>query len=305
MAKLISIRNFIITRFLLLLGAIMLAESKPVNGQVDQDIYQKSIAVLKQASQNGETFFIKVHAAENLIRHGQTEGLETEFLRLKEVSPNNLIGANRVLARLNKHQPKRYKQYIDALLSHFKNGADRKTQLTALESLGKLGYKNSLPLIKAAADTGTNGFKGMARWILSNSGLDADENRLSELLLSEEEVDYRYAAYALRFKPKTNNLTVIRLTQCLQTLKSDDPARVYVASSLFVHIKSAGKERVKTVLLTYLTGEVGQRYEVAEALGLGGSQTDLPVLQKLLNDVNTDVQVAAANAVIRIMDHEE
>ncbi|WP_419803383.1 hypothetical protein [Mucilaginibacter sp.] len=279
----------------------MLAGNETVNAQADHKVCAQSLAVLKHAVKNGETFFIKVHAAENLIRVGQTAGLEAEFILLKEASPDNLIGATRVLARLNVHQHEKYRHYIDELFNQFKSGADRKTQLTALESLGKLGFKEPLPEIKLLADTGTNGFKGMARWVLSNSNKETDENRLSELLLSKDETDYRYAAYALRFKPKVNALTIKRLGQCLQNLKQDDPARIYVLSSFFVHDQSPEKTPVKTALLTYLTGETGQRYELAEALGLGGNKNDLQVLQKLLNDENTDVQVAAANAILRVM----
>lgn len=296
-----TIKNYLFIRFLFVLIITIPVENKSVNAQPFQDICQKSLAVLKQAVKNGETFFIKVHAAENLIRMGKTAGLEAEFMLLKEVSPDNLLGSARVLARLNSTQPQKYQHYIDEILDQFKNSTNPKTQLTALESLGKLGYKETLSKIKAAADSGTNGFKGMSRWILANSNTEADEDRLSELLLSKEEIDYRYAAYALRFKPKTHALTVTRLKQCMQNLKQDNPARIYVISSLFVNDKSHVKKQVKTVLLTYLTGEVGQRYELAEALGLGGDQTDLPVLQKLLNDENTDVQVAAANAILRVM----
>ncbi|RYE17587.1 MAG: HEAT repeat domain-containing protein [Sphingobacteriaceae bacterium] len=283
---------------------VMLVENKNTIAQPKKDICNQSLKILKNAVRNGETFFIKVHAAENLIRIKQTAGLEAEFLLLKEASPDNLIGSDRVLARLNVHHPKKYQHFLDEILKQFTNGSNSKTQLTALESLGKLGYKKPLPELKMLANTGTNGFKGMARWVLSNSNTQADEDRLSELLLSKEEIDYRYAAYALRFKSKINTLTFTRLKQCMQNLKIEDPARIYVISSLFVHDQSPEKKQVKTALLTYLTGEINQRYELAEALGLGRNKTDLPVLKKLLSDKNTDVQVAAANAILRIMNYQ-
>jgi len=273
---------------------------KTMSGQNVDDLCKQALTQLKQAVVNGETFFIKVHAAENLIRHHQTEGLETEFLKLKAASPDNLIGSTRVLARLNKSKPNQYQQYITQLLQQFEHGASTKMQLTALESLGKLGFYQPLAMIKSYADTGTNGFKGMARWILANSGATYDEDRLSELLLSDQEIDYRYAAYALRFKAKASATTISRLQTCLNKIKTDDAARVYVASSLFVHGKEAEKAQAKPVLLSYLKGEVGQRYESAEALGLGGRPEDLPVLKQLMADENTDVRVAASNAILNI-----
>ncbi len=288
-------------KYLIAVTILFLAGIKPMNAQINKNICQKSLAVLKNAVQNGETFFIKVHAAENLITQNQTEGLKTQFLQLQKASPDYLIGSARVLARLNKHQPKKYQQYLEELLQQFKAGSTDKIKLTALESLGKLGYKEDLPAIKVYADTSSNGFKGMARWILSNSGKEADENQLSELLLSPDPLDFRYAAYALRFKPNANKQTTERLTICFQHLKADDVARVYVASSLFVHSLGEVKKQVKPIILHYLSGDVGQRYEAAEALSLAGDQTDLPALQNMLTDKNTDVQVAVANAILKIM----
>jgi hypothetical protein len=271
-----------------------------MNGQNADNLCEQALTQLKQVVVNGETFFIKVHAAENLIRHHQTEGLETEFLKLKAFSPDNLIGSTRVLARLSKSAPDQYQKYIGHLVQQFEHGSSAKIQLTALESLGKLGYDQPLSMIKSYADTGTNGFKGMARWILANSGATHDEDRLSELLLSDQEIDYRYAAYAIRFMAKANTTTISRLKACLNKMKTDDAARIYVASSLFVHGKTAERELAKPVLMSYLKGEVGQRYELAEALGLGGRQEDLPLLKQLMADENTDVKVAASNAVLNI-----
>jgi hypothetical protein len=303
MAAWLKFLNYSYMRYLLMF-ILFTSPGLPMNAQPNTDIGRQSLTQLKQAAANGETFFIKVHAAENLIYHHESSGLEEQFLQLKEASPDNVIGSVRVLARLSKHDPVKYQSYINQLLQQFEHGATLKVQLTALESLGKLGYHEPLPAIKAHADTGTNGFKGMARWILANDGRGANEDRLSELLLSKLEIDYRYAAYALRFKPATNALTMERLKQCLQSIKTDDVARVYVASCLFVHGQAVDKQEVKPVLMAYMHGETGQRYEVAEAIGLGGSKDDLTTLQKLLADENTDVRVAAANAILRLMHYK-
>jgi hypothetical protein len=292
-------------KFLIAVALLFLSGIKQMNAQVNSNICQQSIAVLKNAVNNGETFFIKVHAAENLIAYNMTEGLEAKFLQLRKESPDYLIGSARVLARLNKHQPEKYQQCLKELLHQFETGSTSKLKLTALESLGKLGYHEALPIIKAYADTGSNGFKAMARWILSNSGKEVDENRLSEMLSSSEPLDYRYAAYTLRFKSTANKQTIECLKNCLQNLKIDDVARVYVASSLFVHASAEVRKSVKPLISFYLSGDVGQRYEAAEALGLAGSKNDLPALQKLLTDESTDVQVAAANAIFKLMNCEK
>ncbi len=272
-----------------------------MNAQTTDQTCHKSLAVLQQAVLTGETFFIKVHAAENLIHHGKTDGLETQFLQLQQASPENAIGAARVLARLNRAYPVKYQQYIAELLNHVLHGSNDKMKLTALESLGKLGYHSKLPVIQAYADTSTDGFRGMARWIGANSNEDADEDRLSELLLSANKIDYRYAAYALRFKKSNNATTISRLMVCLERLAADDAARVYVASCLFVHGGLPGRKIAAPLLQEYATADVGQRYEVAEAFGLGGNTAFVPLLQQLLADENTDVRVAAANALLNVL----
>ncbi len=287
-------------RSIFLAVLIIFFSCQQMNGQTADNLCGQALTQLKQAVASGETFFIKVHAAENLIRHHQTEGIETEFLKFKDASPDNLVGSIRVLARLSQSNPDQYQTYIAQLLQQSEHGLFSKIQLTALESLGKLGYYQPLSIIKSYADTGNNGFKGMARWILANSGASNDEDRLSELLLSDQEIDFRYAAYAIRFMAKANTKTLSRLQTRLNQIQVDNAARVYVASSLFVHSKGAQKALSKRVLMSYLGGEVGQRYELAEALGLGGGQEDLPVLKQLMADENTDIRVAASNAVLNI-----
>lgn len=260
----------------------------------------RSVALLRDALQQGKTFFIKVHAAEALLMHGQSNEIGPLFQQLRQQASANEIGALRVLARLNRDRAAAYKDYTGQLRAHMHDTASL-TRLAALESLGKLGCSATDALVRRYADTGTGAFKAMARWVLSNKGTPAGEDSLSGLLLSPKLDDYRYAAYALRFKAQVRAQTVERLVQCLAALKADDRARVYVASCLFIHARGAARLQAKRVLLAYAGGNTGQRYETAEALGTAGTAADLPLLQRLQADSETDVQVAAANAVLKIL----
>ena len=260
----------------------------------------KNLSLLQQTLSDTAGFFIKVHAAENLIRRGCTAGIREQFEQLQKASADNEIGAARVLARLQQNDPAAYRSSVELLLDRFRNGA-AKSRLVALESLGKLGYCDRSAAVKARADTGTGGFKAMARWVLANSGTPAAENRLSELLLSHEPVDYRYAAYALRFKTTVHGYTLQRLLGCLGRLEKEDAARVYVAGCLYVHSTGTRQQAAKAVLITYINGDAAQRYETAEALGIAGNRSDIPLLQTLLVDGNADVRVAAANALLKLM----
>lgn len=286
---------------IILFLTVLTAGTKYCCAQDDQFLCKEKIDLLLKAVRDTGSFFIKVHAAENLISQNVADGLDTVFLSLKKSSPDYVIGASRVLARLHKNNPGIYQQQINELLALFKYAKNSRSRLTALESLGKLGYNYPLPEITAYSNTGTHGFKAMARWVLSNDNSRNTENKLSELLLSHDILDYRYAAYALRFKQTANRLTRRRLKISFRRLSINDEARIYLASSSFVHGNKKKKDQLKQVLLSYLNGTVGQRYEVAEALGIGGSFKDLQVLQQLSKDENADVRVAAANAGLRLL----
>ena len=283
----------------------MIVKSTPENAQTvkpgaNNTANKESIAILTGAMKHGETIFIKVHAAEALIFNNYYTGIDAAFKKLVK-EPGNEIVATRVLARTNKKDPKKYKTYINTLLHYLEHADSVRGKLIALESLSKLGLHDPLLVVKNYADTGSGGFKSMARWVLANSGNAKDEAHLAAMLTSTEPADYRTAAYALRFFKSIRPATVPLLVDCANRVEKDHPARVYVISSLFVHAPTARvRQDTKAKLLTYLTGAVGEKYEVAEALALAGTKDDIPKVKKLLADENTDVRVAAAKAMLSI-----
>ena len=255
------------------------------------------INVLKNAMQSGETIFIKVHAAEALIFNNYYTGINTCFNKLIK-EEHNLIVASRVLARVHKNDKVKYQSYINTLLYQLGHADSLRGKLIVLESLAKLGFQQPLPEIVQYADTGTNGFKAMACWVLANSGKPADEDRLAHLLTSSDPSEFRGAAYALRFRNKISNRILKLLTTCSEKVQKDNPARVYVISSLYVHAATAkAQQEAKDALLTYMNGTVDERYEVAEAFSMKGALKDIPTLNKLIADENMDVRVAATKAL--------
>jgi hypothetical protein len=253
--------------------------------------------LLIDAMKNGETIFIKLHAAEALILNDYYTGVGSAFKELIKIE-SNLIFASRVLARVYKYDKTKYDGYINTLLFQLDNADSLRGRLIALESLAKLGFRKRLPAILQHADTGTNGFKPMARWVLANSGKAEDEAGLAQLLKSSDPLEFRGAAYALRFRKKVTPATAKLIAACAKRLKDDDPARPYVLSSLYVHGTTAKAEKeAKEKLLKYLNGAPNERYEVAEAFSMKGSSKDFPILNKLMEDENMDVRVAAAKAM--------
>ena len=275
---------------------ITVSQNTPLHKNQKKDC-KECITVLNDALQSGETIFIKVHAAEAMIFNDYYTGINAAFNKLiKEEA--NLIVASRVLARVHKNDKEKYQSYINTLLYQLDHTDSLRGKLIALESLAKIGFKQPLPEIVQYADTGTNGFKAMACWVLANSGKPGDDDRLAHLLTSTDPTEFRGAAYAFRFREKVTLKTLKLLTACAKRLEKDNPARVYVISSLYVHAATVkAQQEAKDKLLTYMNGAIGERYEVAEAFSMRGTLKDIPTLNKLLADENMDVRVAAAKAL--------
>jgi len=231
---------------------------------------------------SGDYSLMNVHAAEALIASGRPEGVEERFKALEKDPKSNIIGICRVLARLHKNSPATHRFYVDRIRDEFLNSDSLKQRITALESLGKLGYSQPLPEIQVLAEKGEGALKVFSRWVLANSGDAKEQVRLARLLRSTVPTDYFYAAYALRFFDSLAPESYALLDSCAARLAPDAPHRVYVLSSLYVHSSPPKRDSVKAALLTYVNGEKPERYEVAQALAIRGTASDIPVLEQLL-----------------------
>ena len=256
----------------------------------------RCLLILENAMKDSADFFVSVHAAEALIAHQDTMGIEKLFkTRLRE-SDANRVGCYRVLAKLNGTGSAGSAFYIRRLKGILLNADIKKEKLIALESLAKLGFKEPLPVILQLAENGEAAFKSISRWILANSGNAADEKRLTEMFTSDRPDDRLYAAYAFRFLKHMSHENYAFLDSCTNRLDLSDPNRINFVCARYVHSDKEDEAKAKAAVLHYIDGNKEERYELAEALSLRGSRADLPVLNKLLQDESKDVRVAAANA---------
>jgi len=296
----LQLRSIAFHFFMLLAGLAPLINAWSVEDPDADERRERCLEILHEAMVSDEYFWMNVHAAEALIYNVYTEGVEEYFISLENDPRSNIIGISRVMARLNKKDAVKYQKYLHQIRDIFLNSDSVKQRVTALESLGKLGYSEPLPEILRLAEEGERGIKTFACWILANSGDAKDEIRLAELLNSEEPREYYYAAYALRFMEDVSSDTYARLEACASRLAKDAPYRAYVLSALFVHSPPESKNNTKDELLAYIHGEKSERYEVAQALAISGTASDNQILEQILNDPDMDVQVSAANALLRI-----
>jgi len=298
------------TRFIFILTIIIVAALIPLqntrahNKNVNaNDLRERCIAILRNAMTSGNYSWMNVHAAEALIADGRPEGVEARFRALEKDSTSNIIGICRVRARLHANSPATRQIYVDRIRDEFLDSDSLKQRITALESLGKLGYSRPLPEIRALAENGEGALKAFSRWVLANSGDTKAQARLAALLRSTEPTDYFYAAYALRFFKKITPESYASLDSCAARLAPDAPHRVYVLSALFVHASPDNKDAIRKELLKYVHGEKSEKFEMAQALAICGTVSDIPVLEQLLDDQEMDVQVSAANALLQIERH--
>ena len=215
---------------------------------VNDNIHERSVAILREALDHDGYFWMNVHAAEALLWNGYFKGVKENFAAREDTAgARHRIGVWRVLAKANKNDPVEYHRYVNLINDAFidQNSPDR---IHAIETLGKLGFSKRLPEIVRAARDGESGVTALARWILANAGDPEDEAALAELLTSENSNLYGMAGYALRFfddvRPKTFNL----LEECAARLSHDAQGRLYVVSAVFVHAPREKKQEKKADL---------------------------------------------------------
>ncbi len=260
---------------------------------------ERCVDILLNAMTADVDFWIRVHAAEALLGNVYPDGVESYFRELEKSPESSIVGISRVLASANRKNAIAYQKYVNRIRDEFLN-PDSSNRVGALESLGKLGYAEHLPEIVQTAAEGDSAIRGMARWVLANSKDAGDEAYLAGLLDSAVPRDYFYAAYALRFFKSVRLETFDLLESCALRLSFGAPHRIYVMSSRYVHASPEKEKAAKKELLAYAGGEKNERHEVCEALAIRGDKSDIPLLEEMLDDPDTDVRVSAANALLRI-----
>lgn len=251
---------------------------------------------LKGVVQSDESFWVRIHAAEALVDNNfplEADSVYREYLR--ETSSEK-IGALRVLAKTRKKDQMAYDSLGREVLNIFHESSVLHTRLVALETLGKLGLYFSDEQIEAAASSGEGGMATMAQWVLANSGEASEINRLADYLFSPDTLQYRYAAYALRFLKDIPVEVHQKMMERFKSMDIEHPFRVYLVSALWTHSVSGEDSLILQELQQYSTGEDYERYELYQSLAGRGNEELLPFIGEGFMDDNTDVRVSAAQA---------
>lgn len=268
-----------------------------LTGGMAQSAEPNYAGLLQEVVQNtNESFWVRVHAAEALISNNFQLESDTVFQSYLTTDGPEKIGTYRVLAGINKLDSLLVDSLGREVLKVFHASEIMHTRLVALETLGKLGLYFPDSEINQLADHGEGGIATMAQWVLANSGNDDEANKLADYLFSPDTLQYRYAAYALRFLDEIPESTYDKMKERYAALEKDHPFRIYLTSALWVHAQPSDADQLLKDLKTYNDGQKYEKYELYQSLAMQGREGLGPFIQAGFDDVDTDVRVSAAQA---------
>lgn len=281
-------------------GLVIIMATKTVASETREQRHARALSILRGALKT-ETGFKKVHAAEALIWSGYPQGVEVAFEEELRTESESIIGVWRTMAQLPGRDDENRAQYLRKIVALLPQAKDLEL-LRTLETLGKLHFVGSSPLIRRLASAKTGRETAMARWVLANSGEMRDELRLVGLLAVTDAATRGTAAYALRWMPTIRSGTLERLHACAEAENSSSPWQTFVRSALFVHAPQREVAAAKAQFLAWVdkTGENGDKYEAGQVLAIRGEESDYPRLEGWMTDPEIDVRVGAAYALIQI-----
>lgn len=255
----------------------------------------------------GETGWVRIHAAEALIWHGcAAEVYEAYLPRADSAPPKARIGVWRVLAR-SAPTPEERETYVARIRAAFldKNGPDR---LHAVETLAKLGAPAPAGALEEAAQ-GSDAFAVYARWALYNVRGDGDPSGIAELLDAQDPAVVRSTAYALRNLPELPADLTEKLWAMVNAQGPPTVADVYLESALAVHDESYPLGAMTKLLSRLPRPDAaapampltkGEKVEICMAFAEAGRESDAVFFAALVDDPEADVRQAAAHALLRI-----
>ena len=275
------------------------AQAQPAPRPPWNQIRARAREVLETALSE-ETDWVRVHAAEALLRNDYPAGVEEIFAPQADTAPpKHRIGVWRVLAQAHGADGGR-EAYVARIRQAFLNpdGPDR---LHAVETLAKLADTARPDELLRVGREGSGALQTYARFALARSGGTEDEAALAALLASDDAAVVGGAAYGLRFLETLAPDSFARLDATAREEAADSTARVYLLSARYVHAPQHAVAAAREPLLHYARdGSTSEKFEVGAALARRGDDGDVPLLLGLIENPETDARISAANALLEI-----
>ena len=272
--------------FIALSTGVALAQTR-----LSGDRRMELLEVLENAMQTRGQF-TSVHAAEDLLQLGRVEEVRRAFTpQADDSQPPYRIGVWRVLARCAPDDTAR-EQYLKRIRAVMLDPSAPDT-VHAMEALAKL----NAPMHDSAERNrveqvafGASDAAPFAAWRLVQSHDPRAMSRLIELLQSRSDVARARAADALR----RLDSSAPEVRHALAAALKDEPSDSLAHPMLVAAMGGAG---VRDMLND---SSANARALAAMELAERGNSQDAHTLEKLLNDSDRDVRIAAAFALLRI-----
>ena len=272
------------------------------------DVREQAVGELRRALRE-EREFVRVHAAEALLRLSYPEGVREVFdleAKAHQDQPVYRIGIWRVLAQASPGAEIRERitrQIRDVFLD-----STASDQIHAAESLAKLRYQipeSEASAFEAAAGSEDTGLSVFAHWALAPSPDGVHQSAIARLLTADDAVARLRAAYVLRHLPALSDENREKLKEAAGNEPAGTLTYAYLVSASFVVADVCGDEeevaRCRPELYRIVrTGKPAERREACLGLAERGTIDDLALLGEALKDGDPDVRVSAALATLRI-----
>ncbi len=255
------------------------------------------------------TSWLRIHAADALLDHGQTQVVAKPFLAEAETTtPGYRIGVWRILARSAK-SPSEKNNYIERVRQVVLDptASDR---LSAAETLGKINAASASNnvAIEQWLTTTNEAAAPFLHWnlVLASKPKERDcaEARLAHLLDASDPVARLRAGFALGRLHEISEESNQRLQQQLENEPADSIAKVYLITAGLLHTKknSPAYADLKKRLIPFLEhGQPNEQLEAGIVLGQCGTKEDESLLIPNLKSSEADARIGAASGILFLL----
>jgi SSS family solute:Na+ symporter len=271
--------------------------------------HRRQLVQLLQREAESGSGWVRVHAAEALLDHGQVQTPARLFAgEADTAAPPYRVGVWRIMARAAGTDAERriFRERIRAGLLDT-HAPDR---LHAAESLAKLGLSQRVdrPALENWAATADDANSAYVLWLLVLSGNPseraASDARLATLLNSTNPVARLRAAFALGRIDTVSRVALDRLNRQSDTEPADSPARPYLLAAGLLHAArdASSSAKLRRQLAWYLAnGKANEQLEAATVLGRCGATEEIPELTRLLQSPEADARIGAASGLLYLL----
>jgi len=254
------------------------------------------------------TGWVRVHAADALLDHGQRAVVAAAFAQEAQVDDGEFrIGVWRVMARAAATETVR-RSYFERIrkVALDPSAPDR---LQAVESLCRLDAEDpdDQAAIKAWLHSASDATAAFPCWylVLLSSGVQrgSTESRLASLMNSPDPVARLRAAYAIGRMNHISAATQAQLQQRAGIESPDSAPRVYLVIAVIQHSSEPKVvSRLHHELISFATrGKPAEQLSAATALGKLKDQEDIKTLSSLLQSPEADARIGAANGLLYLL----